>query len=86
MDVPLEPGAQFMFYTPEASGYRPTDELYGFNSFNQDYDSIMYRFWTWMPSSRKIGAWGRDTKLGYYALCSMETGYGFFDLKAWGIE
>ena len=36
MDVPLEPGAQFMFYTPEASGYRPTDELYGFNSTNED--------------------------------------------------
>lgn len=83
--VPLEPGARFMLYTPDASGYRPTDELYGFNSANTDYDSIMYQFWTWMPSGRKIGAWGWDTTLGCYALCSRETGYGFFDLEAWGI-
>ena len=83
MSVPLEPGAQFMFYTPEASGYRPTDELYGFNSDNEDYDSIMYQFWHWMPSSRR-DAWGRNTKLGCYALCNMETGYGFFSLGAWG--
>ena len=85
MSVPLEPGARFMFYTPEASGYRPTDELYGFNSDNEDYNSIMYQFWHWMPSSRR-DAWGRNTKLGCYALCNMETGYGFFDLKAWGIK
>ena len=82
---PLKPGAQFMLYTPDASGYRPTDELYGFNSANTDYDSVMYQFWTWMPSGRKIGAWGWNTKLGCYALCNMETGYGFYDLKAWGI-
>ena len=83
--IPLEPGAQFMFYTPDASGYRPTDELYGFNYANKDWDSVIYQFWTWMPSGRKIGAWGWDTKLGCYALCNMETGYGFYDLKAWGI-
>ena len=83
--VPLEPGAQFMFYTPDASGYRPTDELYGFNSDNTDYDSVMYQFWTWMPSSSKINAWDWDTRLGCYALCNMATGSGFFDLKAWGI-
>ena len=82
---PLQPGAQFMFYTPDASGYRPTDELYGFNSANTDYDSVMYQFWTWMPYRSKIGAWGPDTRLGCYGLCNMETGFGFFDLYAWGI-
>ena len=85
MSIPLEPGAQFMFYTPEASGYRPTDELYGFHSANEDSDSVMYQFWHWMPSGHRIGAWGRDTRLGCYALCNMETGCGFFDLGAWGI-
>lgn len=82
---PLEPGAQFMLYTPEAKGCRPTDELYGMYMNNPDTDSIMYQFCGWMPSTKKIGAWGPDTRLGYYGLCSMETGHGFFDLKAWGI-
>ena len=80
---PLDPGAQFMFYTPDAAGYRPTDELYGMYADNPDWDSVMYQFWTWMPN--KIGAWGPDTRLGCYGLCTMETGYGFFDLYAWGI-
>ena len=75
---PLEPGAQFMLYTPGASGYRPTDELYGFDSTNTDYDSLMYQFWSWMPSGHRIGLWGPDTRLGCYGLCSMETGCGFF--------
>ena len=82
---PLEPGAQFMFYTPEATGYRPTDELYGMYMNNPNTDSVMYQFCGWMPSDRKIGAWGPDTRLGYYGLCNMATGQGFFDLKAWGI-
>ena len=83
--VPLEPGAQFMFYTPDASGYHPTDELYGFSSDNTDDDSVMYQFWTWMPFSSKIVTWDWDTRLGCYALCNMETGSGFFDLKAWNL-
>ena len=82
---PLEPGAQFMFYTPEAKGYRPNDELYGMYMNNPDTESIMYQFCGWMPSTRKIGAWGPDTRLGYYGLCNMATGQGFFDLNAWGI-
>ena len=82
---PLEPGAQFMLYTPDASGYRPTDELYGFNASNTDYNSVMYQFCAWMPSGHRIGLWGPDTRLGCYGLCSLETGCGFFDLKAWGI-
>lgn len=80
---PLNPGAQVMFYTPEAAGYRPTDELYGMYADNPDWDSVMYQFWVWMPN--KIGAWGPDTRLGCYGLCNMETGDGFFDLHAWGI-
>ena len=52
---------------------------------NPNTDSVMYQFCGWMPSDRKIGAWGPDTRLGYYGLCNMATGQGFFDLKAWGI-
>ena len=74
-----------MLYTPEATGYRPTDELYGMYMDNPDTDSVMYQFWGWMSSTRRIGAWGPDTRLGYYGLCNMEMGYGFFDLEAWGI-
>lgn len=78
---PLEPGARFMLYTPEARGYRPTDELYGMRE-SEDYDSVMFQFWSWWPGK---GAWAPDGTLDCYGLCSMETGRGFFDLKAWGI-
>lgn len=78
---PLEPGAQFMLYTPEARGYRPTDELYEMRE-SENYDSVMFQFWTWWP---RKGAWAPDGTLGCYGLCSMETGRGFFDLHAWGI-
>ena len=82
----LEPGAKFMLYSPEARGYAPGDELYGM-TYREDgnYDSVMGQFWTWQPWNHRVGRWGRDTVLGYWGLCNMETGQGFFDLKAWGI-
>ncbi len=40
-DGPLKPGAQFMLYTPEATGYRPTDELYEMRE-SENYDSVMF--------------------------------------------
>ena len=78
----LEPGAQFMFYTPEAKGYAPTDELYGMRE-SDDYESVMYQFWGWWPDKHGWGS--RSDTLGCYGLCNMETGFGFFDLYAWGI-
>ena len=81
MSVPLEPGAQFTLYAPDAKGYAPGDELYGMRE-SDDYDSIMYQFWTWWPDKR---AWSPDSTLGRWGLCNMETGYGFFDLGAWGL-
>ena len=78
----LEPGAQFMFYTPEAEGYRPTDELYGMEQ-SDDYESVMYQFWSWWPDKHVWGPYAGP--LGCYGLCNMATGQGFFDLKAWGI-
>ena len=78
---PLEPGAPFMLYTPEARGYRPTDELYEMRE-SENYDSVMFQFWSWWPGRH---AWAPDGTLGCYGLCSMETGRGFFDLYTWGI-
>ena len=75
----LEPGAQFMFYTPDARGYAPGSELYG----TADESSDMFRFWTWWPSKYVFGP-AHDT-LDCYALRSVDTGYGFFDLHAWGL-
>ena len=82
VDIPLEPGAQFTLYAPDAKGYAPGDELYGMNGGNEDTDSIMRQFWTWWPDKR---AWAPDSTLDCYGLCNMETGYGFFDLGAWGL-
>ncbi len=81
-DGPLKPGAQFMLYTPEATGYRPTDELYEMRE-SENYDSVMFQFWSWWPAKHDWGPYGNA--LGCYGLCNMETGYGFFDLEAWGI-
>jgi len=78
----LEPGARFMLYTPDAKGYAPGDELYGMRE-SDDYDSVMYQFWTWWPNKHGWEVVG-DT-LDSYGLCNMETGYGFFDFHAWGL-
>lgn len=77
----LKPGTQFMLYTPEAKGYAPGDELYGMNG--DDSSSELYEFWTWWPDHHGWGPYG--STLGCYALRNVETGYGFFDLRAWGI-
>ena len=61
----LEPGAEFIFYYPGATGHEPGTELYG-----------AYEFWTWWPN-RHIFHSSSDT-LGVYGLHSLETGYGFF--------
>lgn len=79
---PLRPGARFMFYTPEAKGFAPTDELYGMKE-SDDYESRMYQFWGWWPDKHSWDS-PSDT-LGCYGLCSMERGSGFFDLHAWGL-
>ncbi len=81
-DVTLEPGAEFMFYTPEAKGYAPGDELYGMNGDGEATSFIEYQFWTWWPDKHD---WGPDSTLGSWGLCNMEMGYGFFDLQSWGI-
>ena len=61
----LEPGAEFIFYYPGATGHEPGTELYG-----------AYEFWTWWPD-RHFFRSSADT-LGCYGLHSLETGYGFF--------
>lgn len=81
VDIPLQAGARFTLYAPDAKGFAPGDELYGMRE-SDDYASIMYQFWTWWPDKRD---WTPDSTLGSWGLCNMETGYGFFGLDAWGI-
>ena len=61
----LEPGAAFIFYTPDATGHTPGTELYGATEF-----------WSWWPD-RHVFYSAADT-LGCYGLHNLETGYGFF--------
>lgn len=68
--IPLQPGAPFMLYTPEASG-KPGGELYGIE--NEPWPN---RFWDWWPGHYNISESGGT--LGCYGLRNMETGYGFF--------
>lgn len=75
----LKPGAQFIFYTPEASR-KQGGELYGM----EDESSELYQFWAWCPKRRTIDE-GRGDTLDCYALRSVGTGCGFFDLHAWGL-
>lgn len=70
----LIPGAPFMFYSPEAKGYAPTDDLYGMNG--DDFESALYEFWTWWPDKHGWGPYG-DT-LGCYGLHNITSGRGFF--------
>ena len=81
MDIPLQAGARFTLYAPDAKGFAPGDELYGMRE-SDDYASIMYQFWTWWPDKRD---WTPDGTLGSWGLCNMATGDGFFGLDAWGI-
>ena len=81
VDIPLEAGARFTLYAPDAKGFAPGDELYGMQE-SDDYESIMYQFWSWWPDKRD---WTPDGTLGSWGLCNMDTGYGFFGLDAWGI-
>lgn len=67
-DGPLQPGAAFVLYTPDAQGHAPGTELYG-----------ACEFWTWWPD-RHVFHSASDT-LGCYGLHNLETGYGFF---TWG--
>ena len=61
----LLPGAQFILYSPQATGHAPGTELYG-----------AYEFWSWWPNRHAlVSAW--DT-LGCYGLHNLETGNGFF--------
>ena len=62
---PLQPGAAFLFYTPDAQGHAPGTELYG-----------ACEFWTWWPN-RHVFYSASDT-LGCYGLHNLEMGDGFF--------
>ncbi|MCI8304302.1 MAG: hypothetical protein HFF52_06700 [Lawsonibacter sp.] len=68
----LKPGAPFILYAPEARGDAPGTELYG-----------AWDFPSWQPHGRKFQP---DGTLGCWGLNSLETGYGFFDFSAWGIQ
>ena len=61
----LSSGAQFILYTPEATGHAPGTELYG-----------AYDFWTWWPERHTLHS-ASDT-LRCYGLYNPEGGTGFF--------
>lgn len=63
----LEPGAQFILYSPDATGHEPGTELYGAEEF-QTWDLGLY------------GSLNRETDtLGCWGLENLEMGYGFFE-------
>ena len=61
----LKQGAQFMLYSPEATGHEPGTELYGAAEFQ-----------SWMHGRREFNS--EDDILGCWGLQNMETGRGFF--------
>ena len=61
----LQPGAQFIFYSPQAQGHAPWTELYGASDFLS---------W-WFDRHAFVSA--EDT-LGCYGLYNLETGIGYF--------
>ena len=61
----LKPGAQFILYSPEATGHEPGTELYG----AMEFQSWMHRHKEFLSADDTLGCWG---------LQSMETGRGFF--------
>ena len=60
----LQPGAQFILYSPEAQGHAPGTELYG-----------AYEFWTWCLSRPDLAGGGSLDCWGLYNLAS---DIGFF--------
>lgn len=76
----LKPGAEFTFYTPQATGYAPGDDLYG---MTDEENAPLREFWSWWPAKH---GWGPNGDiLGCYALHNVTSGRGFFDLYAWGL-
>ena len=76
----LKPGAEFTFYTPQATGYAPGDDLYG---MMDEENAPLREFWSWWPAKH---GWGPNGDiLGCYALHNVTSGRGFFDLYAWGL-
>lgn len=61
----LKPGAQFILYSPNATGHEPGTELYGAAEFQ-----------SWMHD--RHGFDSEDDILGCWGLQNMETGRGFF--------
>ena len=66
--VALKPGAQFILYSPEATGHEPGTELYG----AMEFQSWMHRH------NRDKEFLSADDTLECWGLQSMETGQGFF--------
>lgn len=65
-DQTLKPGAQFILYSPEATGHEPGTELYGAEDFQ-----------SWKPGI--YGKMNSETDiLGCWGLENLEMGYGFF--------
>lgn len=62
----LNPGAQFILYSPDATGHEPGTELYGAADFQH-----------WMHEHREFHS--ADDILGCWGLQNVETGDGFFD-------
>ncbi|MCI9242302.1 MAG: hypothetical protein HFF43_02835 [Lawsonibacter sp.] len=60
----LQPGAQFILYSPEAQGHAPGTELYG-----------AYEFWTWCLSRPDLAGGG---SLGCWGLYNLASDIGFF--------
>lgn len=63
--VALKPGAQFILYSPEATGHEPGTELYG-----------ALEFQSWTHDHREFNS--SDVTLGCWGLQNIETGRGFF--------
>ena len=61
----LKPGAQFILYSPEATGHEQGTELYG----AMEFQSWMHRHKEFLSADDTLGCWG---------LQNMETGRGFF--------
>ncbi len=62
----LKTGAQFILYSPNASGHEPGTELYG-----------AWEFQSWMHNRKEF--LGEEDKLGCWGLQNMESGRGFFE-------
>lgn len=68
----LEPGAEFILYTPDASATRPGSELYGL----EEQGSPLFYFWAWWPGRHELT--GHADTLGCYGLRSLATERSFF--------